>query len=130
MEEKKTNENTVVKEDTEKEKPTNIIGFEEFKKVEMVVALILKARKHENADRLLVLEVDTGEDERTLVAGIAEYYKPEELEGKKIIIVKNLKPAKLRGVLSRGMILAASGPDNRPYIPIIPNETPVGAILK
>ncbi len=108
----------------------NTIGFDDFKKVEMVVALIEQASKVENADRLLKLEVDTGEDKRVLVAGVAEHYSPDELTGKKIIIIKNLKPAKIRGILSRGMILAASGPDGRPYIPIIPEETPVGAILK
>ncbi len=117
-------------EKTKEKKPENIINFKDFGKVEMVVALVLEAEKHENADRLLKLEIDTGEDIRTLVAGIAVHYTPEELVGKKIIIVKNLKPAKIRGVESRGMILAASGPDGRPYIPIIPEETPVGAKLK
>ncbi|MEN8152701.1 MAG: methionine--tRNA ligase [Acidobacteriota bacterium] len=107
-----------------------LITFDDFKKVEMVVAKVLSAEKLENADKLLKLEVDTGTDERTLVAGIALHYKPEELTGKKIIIVKNLKPAKLRGVLSQGMILAASDESGRPFIPIIPEETPVGAILK
>lgn len=112
------------------EKNDGIINFDDFLKVQMVVAKITKAEKHENADRLLVLTVDTAQDERTLVAGIAQYYSPEELINKKIIIVKNLKPVKLRGILSQGMILAASGPDDRPYIPILPEETPVGAILK
>jgi methionyl-tRNA synthetase len=64
-----------------------------------------------------------------LVAGIAAYYRPEEMIEKKIIIVKNLKPAKIRGILSQGMILAAADEKGRPYIPIIPDETPVGAIL-
>jgi len=130
-----TNENSddkkPVKKKEEKSKmEEGLIGFEEFKKVQMVVALIKSAEKIENADRLLKLEVDTKEDQRTLVAGIAQYYKPEDLVGRKIIIVKNLKPAKLRGVLSQGMILAASDKNGRPYIPIIPDETPVGAILK
>ncbi|KAF5434448.1 methionyl-tRNA synthetase, partial [Candidatus Methanophagaceae archaeon] len=107
-----------------------LITFDDFKKVEMVVAKVLSAEKLENADKLLKLEVDTATDKRTLVAGIALYYKPEELTGKKIIIVKNLKPAKLRGVLSQGMILAASDEEGRPYIPIIPEETPVGSVLK
>lgn len=106
------------------------IVFEDFQKVRMVVAKVMDAQNHPNADRLLVLTVDTGSDERTLVAGVAQYYKPEDLKGKKIIIVKNLKPVKLRGILSRGMILAASGPDGRPYIPVVPDETPVGANLK
>ena len=78
----------------------------------------------EKADKLLQLKIDTGSDTRTLVAGIAQYYKPEDLVGRKIIIVKNLKPAKLRGILSQGMILAASDAGNRPYIPILPEDTP------
>ena len=98
--------------------------------MQMVVARVLAAEKVEKADKLLKLQIDTGGDTRTLVAGIALYYKPEDLVGRKIIIVKNLKPAKLRGILSQGMILAASDAGNRPYIPILPDDTPVGAILK
>ena len=107
-----------------------LIEIGDFKKVQMVVARVLAAEKVEKADKLLKLQIDTGSDTRTLVAGIALHYKPEELVGRKIIIVKNLKPAKLRGILSPGMILAASDADNRPYIPFLPEETPIGAILK
>ena len=107
-----------------------LIEIQDFKKVQMVVARVLAAEKVEKADKLLKLQIDTGSDTRTLVAGIALYYKPEELVGRKIIIVKNLKPAKLRGILSQGMILAASDAGNRPYIPILPDDTPIGAILK
>ncbi len=108
----------------------NVIEIEDFKKVQMVVALVLEAEKVEKADKLLKLKIDTGDGTRTLVAGIALFYKPEDLVGRKIIIVKNLKPAKLRGILSQGMILAASDAGNRPYIPILPDDTPIGAILK
>ena len=111
-------------------KDEGLISFEFFKKVEMVVAKIIEVKKVENTDKLLELIVDTGTDKRTLVAGIAQYYEIEDLNNKKIIIVKNLKPIKLRGILSQGMILAASDANGRPYIPIIPEETPVGAILK
>ncbi len=107
-----------------------LIEIGDFKKIQLVVAKVLGAEKVEKADKLLKLEIDTGSDTRTLVAGIALHYKPEELVGRKIIVVKNLKPAKLRGITSQGMILAASDADNRPYIPILPEETPVGAILK
>ncbi|MBN2399796.1 MAG: methionine--tRNA ligase [Candidatus Aminicenantes bacterium] len=107
-----------------------VIEIEDFKKVKMVVARVLEAEKVEKADKLLKLTIDTGDGTRTLVAGIALFYKPEDLVGRKIIIVKNLKPAKLRGILSQGMILAASDAGNRPYIPILPEDTPVGAILK
>jgi methionyl-tRNA synthetase len=108
----------------------DLIEIQDFKKVQMVVARVLAAEKVEKADKLLQLKIDTGSDTRTLVAGIALYYKPEDLVGRKIIIVKNLKPAKLRGILSQGMILAASDAGNRPYIPFLPDDTPVGAILK
>ncbi len=108
----------------------DIIEIEDFKKVKMVVARVLEAEKVEKADKLLKLKIDTGDGTRTLVAGIALFYKPEDLIGRKIIIVKNLKPAKLRGILSQGMILAASDAGNRPYIPILPEDTPIGAILK
>ncbi|MBU4268380.1 MAG: methionine--tRNA ligase [Acidobacteria bacterium] len=107
-----------------------LIEIQDFKKVQMVVARVLEAQKVEKADKLLQLKIDTGSDTRTLVAGIALYYKPEDLVGRKIIVVKNLKPAKLRGILSQGMILAASDADDRPYIPILPDDTPIGAILK
>jgi len=107
-----------------------LIEIGDFKKVRMVVARVLEAAKVEKADKLLKLQIDTGGDTRTLVAGIAQYYSPEDLVGRKIIVVKNLKPAKLRGILSQGMILAASDAANRPYIPILPEDTPVGAILK
>ena len=110
--------------------PEGLIEIQDFKKVQMVVARVLAAEKVEKADKLLKLQIDTGSDTRTLVAGIAQHYKPEDLVGRKIIIVKNLKPAKLRGILSQGMILAASDANNRPYIPILPDETPIGAILK
>ena len=109
---------------------TGLIEIQDFKKVQMVVARVLEAQKVEKADKLLQLKIDTGADTRTLVAGIALYYKPEDLVGRKIIVVKNMKPAKLRGILSQGMILAASDADNRPYIPILPDDTQVGAILK
>lgn len=111
-------------------KPEGTIGIDDFKKVSMVVARVLEAEKVEKADKLLKLRIDTGDGIRTLVAGVALYYQPTELIGKKIIIVKNLKPATVRGILSQGMILAASGSDGRPYIPLLPDDTPLGAVLK
>lgn len=116
--------------ETREPNPEGTIGIDDFKKVSMVVAQVLEAEKVEKADKLLKLKIDTGSGIRTLVAGVALYYQPTELIGKKIIIVKNLKPATVRGILSEGMILAASGSDGRPYIPLLPDETPVGAVLK
>src|SRR5690606_4686569 len=77
-------------------------------KVELKVAEVIACEKMENADKLLVLKVKIGEEERTIVSGIAQHYAPEELVGKKVVVVANLKPTKLRGTLSQGMILAAS----------------------
>lgn len=85
------------------------ISIDDFMRVDLRVGTIRKAEPHPNADRLVVLSVDLGEEqERQLVAGIRAHYAPEALVGKQIVVVANLKPAKLRGVESRGMILAAS----------------------
>ena len=89
--------------------PTNEITIDDFLRVDLRVGTIRRAEPHPNADRLVVLSVDLGEEhERQLVAGIRAHYEPESLVGKQIVVVANLKPAKLRGVESRGMILAAS----------------------
>lgn len=85
-----------------------MITIEEFAKVELRVATIKAAEPHPNADRLLVLKIDLGTEERQLVAGIRVHYTPEELIGKQIVVVANLQPATLRGVESQGMLLAAS----------------------
>lgn len=84
------------------------ISIEDFAKIDLRLAEIVKAEKVEKADKLVKLEVALGNERRTIVAGIALHYSPEELVGKKIVIVANLQPTKLRGILSEGMILAAS----------------------
>jgi len=84
-----------------------LIDISEFGKVQLAVAEVLEAAKVDGADRLLQLKIQVGDEQRPLVAGIADYYKPEELVGRRIIVVKNLKPAKIRGIESRGMLLAA-----------------------
>jgi len=89
----------------------NLIEYDDFMKTQLCVAKIEAAEKVLNADKLLKLQVKVGDESRTLVAGIALHYKPEDLIGKEIVIVKNLKPAKIRGVLSHGMLLAASTTD-------------------
>ena len=85
------------------------IGIEEFGRVDLRVARVIRAEPHPNAERLLKLAVDLGGEERQIVAGIASRYKPEDLEGRLIVVVANLKPVTLRGEESRGMLLAASG---------------------
>ena len=85
------------------------IAFDEFAKVDLRVAKVIKAEDHPNADRLLKLQVDDGSGEpRQICAGVKAYYKPEDLVGKSIVIVANLAPRKIRGEESRGMLLAAS----------------------
>jgi methionyl-tRNA synthetase len=85
-----------------------MITIEEFAKLDLRVATIKAVEPHPNADRLLVLRVDLGTEERQLVAGIRAHYTPEELVGKQIVVVANLQPVSLRGVESQGMLLAAS----------------------
>lgn len=84
------------------------ITIDDFSKVELRIGEVLEAKAHPNADKLLVLQIKIGPEVRQIVSGIAKHYKPEELVGKKLIVVANLKPVKLRGVDSYGMILAAS----------------------
>ena len=76
--------------------------------MELRVAQIIQAEKVEGADKLLKLQIDLGAEKRQIVAGIAQHYAPEDLIGKKVVVVVNLKPAKIRGVESNGMLLAAS----------------------
>jgi len=85
-----------------------MISFKEFQKIDLRVAEIKVAERVAGTDKLMRMEINMGEDEdRQIVAGIAPYYAPEDLVGKKIIVVANLEPAKIRGVESRGMLLAA-----------------------
>ena len=90
------------------------IGIEEFEKVQLKVGKVLACEKVEKADKLLCSKIDVGEAEpRTIVSGIAKYYKPEEMVGKQVVVVTNLKPVKLRGILSQGMILCASDEEGK-----------------
>ena len=89
--------------------PKPQIAFDEFARVDLRVARVLKAEPHPNADRLLRLQVDDGSGTpRQICAGVREHYAPEDLEGRSIVIVANLAPRKIRGEESRGMLLAAS----------------------
>ena len=90
----------------EKKKDVNFITIDDFKKVELTVGTVIESKKHPEADKLLVSKIDIGNEVRQIVSGIAEYYSPNEFVGKKVIVVSNLKPAKIRGIESQGMILA------------------------
>jgi tRNA-binding protein len=85
-----------------------MISIDEFRNVELRVATIKSAEPHPNADKLMVLQVDLGDAQRQICAGIRNHYTPEELVGRQIVVVANLETAKLRGLESQGMLLAAS----------------------
>jgi methionyl-tRNA synthetase len=106
------------------------IGIEDFAKVEMRVGQVKSAERVAGADRLLQLQVDIGDEVRQIVAGLALAYKPEQLVGRKVVVVTNLQPRKLRGVESNGMIVAASLPDGAPVLAGFLEDVPVGARLK
>ncbi|MDD4779371.1 MAG: methionine--tRNA ligase [Tissierellia bacterium] len=91
----------------EKEVKEEFVSIDDFAKIDLRVAEVIKAEKHPDADKLLVLQLKLGDEVRQVVSGIAKYYEPENLVGKKVVMVYNLKPVKLRGVESCGMILAA-----------------------
>jgi methionyl-tRNA synthetase len=106
------------------------IGIEDFAKVEMRVGQVKSAERVPGADRLLQLQVDIGDEVRQIVAGLALAYKPEQLVGRKVVVVTNLQPRKLRGVESNGMIVAASLPDGAPVLAGFLEDVPVGSRLK
>jgi len=106
------------------------ITIDDFIKVDLRVAQILVAERVPKADKLLRLEVDLGYEKRQILAGIAQYYEPEKLIGRKIVIVANLAPRKMRGLESNGMLLAASLPDGAPVLAGFLEEAPLGARLK
>ncbi len=99
-----------------------MISIDEFRKIEIKVATIKQAEPHPNADRLLVLKIDLGSEERQLVAGIKGHYAAEDLIGRQIVVVANLESAKLRGIESQGMLLAATDNDK---IVLLNPEKPV-----
>src|SRR6202043_346990 len=92
------------------------ISIEDFMKIELRTAKVLTAERVPKSTKLLKLSVDVGTGHRTLVAGIAEAYEPEALVGRTVVIVFNLKPAKLMGIESNGMVLAASPEDGKPEL--------------
>ena len=87
------------------------VTIDDFAKMEIRVGQVISCEKHPTADKLLVFKLDFGNEERQIVSGIAKWYKPEELVGKKVAAIVNLKPVKLRGVESQGMILSAEDED-------------------
>ncbi|UMR34051.1 methionine--tRNA ligase [Paenibacillus polymyxa] len=109
--------------------PKEEIGIEDFAKVELRVAQVVACEPVKKADKLLKLQLDLGYEQRQVVSGIAKFYTPEDIIGRKVICVTNLKPVKLRGELSQGMILAASHGDQL-TLATVPDGMPNGAIVK
>ena len=125
--EKKVEKLSTVEKVKEEIKEDELITIEDFKKVELVVGTVEECKKHPNADKLLVSKINIGKETRQIVSGIADYYSPEEFIGKKVIVITNLKVAKLRGVESQGMILAGETKDLLEVVSVanLPNGTKI-----
>jgi methionyl-tRNA synthetase len=115
--------------ESENKSKDNLITINDFARVKLKIGNVLKAERVEGSNKLIKLQVDTGE-KRQIVAGIGKSYTPEHLEGKKIVVVTNLKPAKLMGVESQGMILAATDGSGEPVILIPEKDVKEGALIK
>jgi len=113
----------------EEETPGELIDIETFAKVDLRVAEVVEAERVKKSDRLLRLQIRLGDEHRQLVAGLAEHYQPEDLIGKKIIVVYNLKPAKLRGLESQGMLLAASDGQTVSVLTVL-DDVPSGSKIR
>ncbi len=106
-----------------------VITYEDFAKLDLRVGTVLSAAPHPNADKLLVLQVDLGREHRQIIAGLRAHYDPAALVGRQIVVVANLAPRVMRGLESRGMLLAASGDDPAQVILLQP-ERPIAAGAK
>ncbi|SES23135.1 methionyl-tRNA synthetase [Gracilibacillus ureilyticus] len=113
-----------------KEEETNEITYDDFMKIDLRVAEVIHAEKVKKADKLLKIQLDLGTEKRQVVSGIAKYYTPEELVGKKVICVTNLKPVKLRGEMSQGMILSGEDSDGNLSLATVEADLPNGSVVK
>jgi methionine--tRNA ligase beta chain len=106
-----------------------MVSFEEFAKLDLRVAKIVDVRPVEGSDKLYQLRISLGGEERTLAAGLAKHYRPDELMGRRIVVVANLDPRKLRGVESQGMLLAAVSEDGSVVSVVSPDreDVPLGS---
>lgn len=105
------------------------ITYDDFVKLDLRIATVRQAEPHPNADKLLVLQVDLGSEQRQIVAGLRAHYEPETLVGRQIVVVANLAPRTMRGLESQGMLLAASPEDHSEVILLSP-ERPIIAGAK
>ena len=108
--------------DAPKPEPTDQISFDDFVKVKLRVGRVVEAEEHPNADRLLVLKVDLGDETRQICAGIRGHYTPESMVGRNLVVVTNLAPRMMRGKESQGMLLAASNEDHSRVIVVSPES--------
>jgi methionyl-tRNA synthetase len=106
------------------------IPYEDFAKLELRIAKVLEARPHPNADKLLLLQIDVGDCQKQIVAGIRQHYTPEQLVGKLIVVVNNLAPAMIRGETSNGMLLAATSGEKVIVLAPADPDCQVGAKIK
>lgn len=104
------------------------IKFEDFEKLEIRIGKILSAEKVEGADKLLKFEVDLGDEKRQIVAGLSEFFEPKYFVGKKVPVITNLEPRKLRGLESQGMILVVDA--EKPVLLVPEKEVPPGSVVK
>src|SRR5947208_10389510 len=101
--------------------PKSVVEFDEFAKLDLRVARVLECREHPNADKLLVLKVDLGTEQRQICAVLKSHYKPEDLVNRLVIVVANLEPRSMRGEISQGLLLsAAEGPLKQKVIVLSP----------
>ncbi|MER3496119.1 MAG: methionine--tRNA ligase subunit beta, partial [Armatimonadota bacterium] len=111
-------------------KPVEVIGIDEFARVQLRVGRVLEAEPMEGSDKLLILQVVVGEERRRIVAGIKKSYSPEDLIGRQVVVIANLKPAKLRGIESQGMLLAATDAEGNAILLEPDREAPEGATVR
>ena len=115
---------------TEQDKP--IVSFEDFSKLDLRVAKVTAVRDHPNADKLVVLDIDLGGEQRQIIAGLKPYCDTQALAGKSLVIVTNLAPRKMRGLESNGMLLAATwheGDQQRVTVLTTDGEVPAGSVV-
>ena len=109
---------------------THLITYHEFEKLELRVAEVLEAERVAGADKLLKLKVDLGGEQREMVAGVAQQFGPEELVGRKVVVVANLEPATIRGIQSHGMILAATEGRTPLALVTVDRDCPSGSLVR
>ncbi|MGI6083666.1 MAG: methionine--tRNA ligase subunit beta, partial [Limnochordia bacterium] len=125
VEERKDTKVSVKEPETE-----GVIAIDDFAKVQLRLAVVEAAERVAGADRLLKLQVSLGDEKRQIVAGIAQHYAPETLVGKRVVVVANLKPARLRGELSEGMLLAAVDDEGKLGVVTVEEEIAPGAVVR